>query len=452
MQVPDPRGVPLVADDPASAGRFEAALGDMLGFAGDPVGRADAAIEADPGLALAHCLKAHAYAFALEPRLRPRAAASVADGRAALAGRGDDGGRRERLHLDAAEAWLAGEPARSVALFGELLAAWPRDLLALMFAHQAAFFGIPGDTLRSLPAQTLAAMGPGLPGRGFVQGMLAFGLEEAGEYAAAEALGREAVEANPRDVWAVHAVAHVLEMQGRGEEGIAWYGAREGDWGAGAGSFFAVHNAWHLALFHLDRDDPGAALAAYDRHLAPGRRSMVLGLCDATALLWRLELAGAEAGSERWDALAGAMLRGAGEPGACHAFNDVHLAFALAGAGRLAELDEVVDRLRAVAGEDDRSDRARRLRAVGVPAALAARAFARGRFAEACDLLVPALPLAEAMAGSHAQREILDLTALEAALRDGRRSAARELLEPRRARKDGAGSPALARDLARCGG
>lgn len=443
MIVQDPRGVPLAAGDAGSAERFEGAVLDMLGFAGDPMGKAEAALAADPELVLAHCLKAHACLFALEPAFRPRAVASVEAGEALLAKGG--GAERERLHLAAARAWAEGETGVAVERFEDLLAEHPRDLLALMFAHQADFFTGREDRLRSVPERTLAAMTPAMPGHGFVQGMLAFGLEEAGEHAAAEDLGRAAVDANPRDAWAVHAVAHVLEMQGRDEEGLAWYGEREADWAA-QGNFFAVHNAWHLALFHVDRGDAEGALAAYDRYLAPGRRSLVLNLCDATALLWRLHLAGVEAGEARWAALADAMLRRT-EPGNEHVFGDVHLAFALAGAGRLDALEGVVRRLAERAS--GKGDHAFRLRRVGLPAARAALAFARGRHGEACDLLAPALPASEAMTGSRAQREILALTLAEAALRDGRRSLARELIEPRLAAKPT--SRALARDLRRCG-
>ena len=61
-------------------------------------------------------------------------------------------------------------------------------------------------------------------------GMHAFGLEECGEYGRSEERGREAVALNSRDAWAQHAVAHVLEMQGRIDEGIAWMRGNEQGW------------------------------------------------------------------------------------------------------------------------------------------------------------------------------------------------------------------------------
>ena len=437
MAISDPRGVPLAAGEAASALRLEAALLDMLGFRGDPVGKADAALAHDPELVLAHCLKAHAFAFAQEPRLRPLALAAVTAGET-VAGSTHE---REGLHLSAARAWAEGDPARSLACFDTLLERYPRDVLALQFAHQADFFTGSQDALRERPRRVLAALGTDIAGYGFAQGMLAFGLEEAGAYEEAEALGREAVTRSPTDAWAIHAVAHVLEMQGRSGEGIAWYEAREADWAEA--SFFAVHNAWHLALYHLERDDHPAALAVYDRLLRPGRRSLVLNLCDAAALLWRLHLAGVDAG-ERWPELAGAMAAKA-EPG-CHVFNDIHLALALAGAGRLAELEGLTTRLHALALGG--SDYAARLRAVALPAIRAAAAFARGGYGEAVILLAPTLPELGAMSGSHAQREILTRTLCEAALRDGQRAIAHDILAAQARCKPG--SPRLARELARC--
>ena len=82
------------------------------------------------------------------------------------------------------------------------------------------------------------------PGYGYVLGMYAFGLEETANYAGAEATGRRALELNPRDPWAVHAVAHVMEMQGRLRDGIDWLTTRQADWSVDNG--LAFHNWWHL--------------------------------------------------------------------------------------------------------------------------------------------------------------------------------------------------------------
>ena len=79
-----------------------------------------------------------------------------------------------------------------------------------------------------------------MPGYGYVLGMHAFGLEEMNEFAEAENTGRAALAAQPRDPWAIHAVAHVMEMQGRLDDSVAWYNDRREDWAHD--NMFAVHN------------------------------------------------------------------------------------------------------------------------------------------------------------------------------------------------------------------
>jgi hypothetical protein len=314
----------------------------------------------------------------------------------------------------------------------------------MMFAHQADFFAGRTEALEARPRAALAAWAPDLPGRSHVQSMLAFGLEEAGAYGEAEALGREAVARNPRDVWGVHAVGHVLEMQGRDEEGIAWYGEREGDWAA-PGCFFAVHNAWHLALYHVDREDPAAALSVHDRLIRPSRRSILLNLCDAASLLWRLHLAGADVGG-RWEALADLMAPHA--LARVHVFDDVHLSVALAAAGRDFALGELLRSLPEQARAE--GEPAVMARLVGLPAARAMAAFAHGAHGDAVELLLAVRPHARLMTGSAARRDILELTLIEAALRDGQGGLARGLLERRLASKPA--SARARRDLARCAG
>jgi tetratricopeptide (TPR) repeat protein len=436
MLMRDPRGEPISVGEADSVDRFEAALTDVLGYAGDPVGKLDAAVAADPMLILGHLLRAHVFLFALQPGFSVKADASIAAAETLAAGATE----RERLHLAAAKAWTAGELTKARAAFDAILTAHPRDLMALMFAHQADFFSGATAALEERPARALAAWSPDLPGRGYVQSMLAFGLEEAGAYSEAEALGREAVARNPKDVWGIHAVGHVLEMQGRDEEGIVWYGEREADWAPGC--YFAVHNAWHLALYHVDRDDAEGALAVYDRLLRPGRRSILLNLCDATALLWRLHLAGVAVG-DRWAELTNLMTPHT--LARVHVFDDVHLAIAMAGAGRCFALVELLRSLEEQAA--GHGERAMMTRLVGLPAARAMAAFSHGAYAAAVAQLLGLRPHVRLMTGSAAQRDVLELTLIEAALRDGQGSLARDLLARRLERKPS--SAQIRRDLRR---
>src|SRR5690606_16697544 len=122
---------------------------------------------------------------------------------------------------------------------------WPRDGLALQAGHQLDFLTGDARMLRDRIAGVMPTWDPSMPGYHAVLSMHAFGLEEAGDYTAAEAQGRRSVELQPRDGWGWHAVAHVMEMQDRAKEGAAWLGKNSDIWSHE--SFFAVHNWWHLA-------------------------------------------------------------------------------------------------------------------------------------------------------------------------------------------------------------
>src|SRR3712207_9093582 len=72
-----------------------------------------------------------------------------------------------------------------------------------------------------------------LPGWGAVLACRAFANEECGSYVVAEAAGREALALDPGNMWAAHAVAHVMEMQGRRGEGIRFLDGLERHWEGG---------------------------------------------------------------------------------------------------------------------------------------------------------------------------------------------------------------------------
>ncbi len=129
--------------------------------------------------------------------------------------------------------------------------------------------------------------------------MQAFGLEESGHYDEAEDAGRAALEVNRRDPWAVHAVTHVFEMQGRHHDGARWLASRQPDWAVDNG--FAFHNWFHAALFGWKAWTPRRPWTS----TTPGSRAateMALQRVDGTAVLWRLKLLGVDVAS-RFDAL-----------------------------------------------------------------------------------------------------------------------------------------------------
>ncbi|MCA6238318.1 MAG: hypothetical protein IM651_11115, partial [Phenylobacterium sp.] len=133
---------------------------------------------------------------------------------------------REAAHLAVIRAWAAGDWSGASRRLDDLLEAWPTDPIALNAGHQLDFFLGDAARLRSRPAKALEAWDPADPAYPYLHGLQAFGLEELGDYPAAEAAARRALEAAPRDVWAQHALVHVLEMQGRSQAGLDLLEAR----------------------------------------------------------------------------------------------------------------------------------------------------------------------------------------------------------------------------------
>jgi tetratricopeptide (TPR) repeat protein len=341
---------------------------------------------------------------------------------------GDRANPRERRHLAAARAWLDGRFAESVQAYGDIAIDYPRDILAVQVAHLGDFLLGQSSMLRDRIAQVLPHWDKDVPGYGYLLGMHAFGLEESNRYEDAEARGREAVALNPRDPWAIHAVAHVMEMQGRLDDGAAWLHTRVSDWSED--NMLAVHNWWHLALFLLEQERYDEVLALYDAHLNRPAPAIALDLVDGAALLWRLHLRGVDAGA-RWAALADDWYtRGAA---GYYAFNDVHAIMACLGAGRE---DAVAEIRAAMAGAAiGQGTNAMMSRDVGLPVADAMIAFARGDYAATVTLLMPVRILTHRFGGSHAQRDVFALTLIEAALRGRHANLAAALVAERAALK-----------------
>jgi len=157
---------------------------------------------------------------------------------------------REGLWFQATEAWVGGDMAATLAILEQITDHWPRDVFALKLAMYHYFNLGWSEKMLAVCQKVLPANAE----NGYLYGCLAFGLEQTHELRAAEGVGRRAVEVNRRDPWAHHAVAHVLEIEGRIGEGVAWMEVLSDTW-AGCNSFMLGHNWWHIALFNLDFGD-----------------------------------------------------------------------------------------------------------------------------------------------------------------------------------------------------
>ena len=242
-----------------------------------------------------------------------------------------------------------------------------------------------------------------------------------------EAVGRAAVERNPGDVWGVHAVAHVMEMQDRRAEGAAWVESLAPHWLQA--NNFRYHLVWHGALTDLELGAYDAVLERYDNSLFDPDSDEYLDLCNDAALLARLHWDGVDVG-DRWQQLAAKVRNRANDHIFC--FADAHYLLALAYAGETDAARAMIQSMRADA---DAHAKTRTNAAVagraGVALCEAILAYREGRFADTVDGLAPVRHEVSLIGGSHAQRDLFAQMLINAAMADGRHNLARGLLGER---------------------
>jgi tetratricopeptide (TPR) repeat protein len=420
----DLRGVPVSTSDRATLDIFEQAIVEFQSYVGDAVGTIDRALETRPDFALGHAFKVAALATFGEARFFELARPSLA-ALEALVERGT-ANDRERALAVALRRLIDGDWHGASVLFDRALLANPRDIIALQTAHLFDFARGDALNLRNRVTRVLPAWSRDVPGFSYVLGLHAFGLEECNQYDEALATAQRALEIEPHDAWAVHAGLHTMEMRGQIDEGVRWLETRQPQWAPNNG--FAFHNHWHLALLYLDRDDIPRVLEIFDRDIYPEPVDIAYTLVDASALLWRLHLLGIDVTSRFERVAAVWQTKLDGERG-FYAFNDIHALLAFAALGREDAIARVSRDLESTAVGG--STNAAMTREVGIPLARGITAFAKGRYGQCVSELESVRDIAHRFGGSHAQRDILTLTIIEAALRGGQREVARHYLNER---------------------
>ncbi|MFC6238183.1 tetratricopeptide repeat protein [Longivirga aurantiaca] len=423
----DQHGNVLTDADPAAVAAYDDAVDHLLHFRSEVGDSLSTALTIEPGLAMGRVMEAYLGVLGTEPDDVAAAKESLTSYIATTDASGLQ--PRERQHLAAADALVRGDLVSGGRLLRALVVEHPRDALALAVGHQVDFFTADAPALRDRVGGALSAWTEDDPHLGQLLGMHAFGLEECGLYGRSEDVGLRALELDRSDVWALHAVAHTFEMQGRFAEGRAFLDERAGDWQQG--NFLNVHNWWHYCLYLLEAGDTRRPLEIYDAVLHHAESAgLAMEMLDASALLWRLLLEGEDTGS-RWTALAEAWDAKVAVP--LYSFNDMHAVMAYIGAGRLRDAERLVEsRTQWLAGDVDPAvTNVTMTREVGLPVARALVAFAREDYATAVELLAPIRSRVQLFGGSHAQRDAVQRTLLEAAIRAGRLDLARTLVSER---------------------
>ncbi|AFZ19074.1 tetratricopeptide repeat protein [Allocoleopsis franciscana] len=414
----DSQGLDVTTDSPETIAAINRYTDQALAYGKDAVAIFKG-IESDPECAIAN---AHAAALYLSHETAESRRQALPYLQAAKQYK-NKATEREQLYISAVEAWAAGAIDKSIAYLEVLTQKFPRDIVAVQMGQYHYFYQGNPEALLSIAEKVL----PANRENHYLYGMIAFGLEQCHRFDEAEGMGQLATEMNRNDPWAHHAVAHVLEMQGRLEEGILWMESLCDTW-ENCNSMLYTHNWWHIALYYLEKQQFQKVLSLYDTHVwgRAGKDSSKDPI-GAISLLLRLELRGVDVGN-RWQELAPYLTARIHE----HAlpFQDLHYIYALSKAGHAQQVTEMLLSMQAYAKTADSSVQ-RAWNEVAVPAARGMAAHAQGKWERAIAELGPILGRLHTIGGSHAQHDLFEQIYLDAWLRANQNHEAIKLLEKR---------------------
>jgi len=421
----DQHGLTLSTDSGTAVDAFDRATQSYLKYRTDAGRHLAAALKADPAFALGHVMRGYFAMLSYNQANVSTAAEALADARAHTRRTTT----REAAHIEALSRWIDGESDRMLDIWEAIVAEHPHDVLAFRLHHFSAFWLGRPATMQAAVERVFPHWSDELPGWGMVLACRSFAHEEAGNYGLAEDSGRRAIEVDPGDLWAAHAVAHVLEMQGRRGEGIDWLKRLEPNW-AGAANL-KHHLYWHRAMFHLERREIEQALSLYDNgfrdlnsQLTQAVPDLYIDVQNAASMLFRLERQGVDVG-DRWVELADKAEARIGD--CLSAFTLPHWMMALTATGRTEAAQRMLEAMRAFGRGNGPNERL--VGRVALPVCEALVAHRAGQHAEALALLRPVIGDMYLLGGSHAQQDVLEQLYLDAAMKADSADDVRLILE-----------------------
>ena len=331
---------------------------------------------------------------------------------------------RELTHVQAIRELAAGNVPRACQHWERILLEHPTDLMALKFATDSYFYLGDQLQLRDSVSRVLPRWRRTLPMYSYLHGMHSFGLVQTNFFEEARRAALASHELNPRDAWASHTLAHYYEYRADPHAGIDFLRRTEHDWSGS--NMIAAHNYWHLALYHVERDEHDAALQLFDAHLMPNATlDRTLDMVDLASMLFRLRLDGCSSADtrERWSKLRSAFVHRADHH--AYTFNDAHVLMILNESGDADSTKTFFDSLDhyLASGAADVTSQASMdyLKSVNKrlarPLFDAICSFARDEHDQVVEALYPLRYELQRMGGSNAQRDMFHQMLTQSALR-----------------------------------
>lgn len=312
---------------------------------------------------------------------------------------------RDFLLLDAIEKWTDKKYKEAYEHFSHILLKYPTDILTILASHMLEFY--MGWTVQMLKTiqNGLPAWKKDDPLYGYLKGMEAFCLEENGFYEESLKVAEEALQINKRNIYVIHAICHYFYETGQYEQGVQWMENCSSYWKDNL--FMRIHVWWHYALFNLYALDLDHVYQIYHSEIRRKNDPQRLEDLDAVSLLWRLRLIGKD-DPLLWKDL---LHHWKDYPdNNFYWFNDMHALLVYLANGEKETADRLI-----IQSVNKNCDEYRRK--LVNHAFEGFKHFSEGRYRQAYAALEQVVKTNAAFGGSNAQRDLLEMTAIEAALR-----------------------------------
>ena len=391
MAFTDRYGLTVTTSSRTAFDRFQEGLDGLLAYGPGADQFFASALEADPELSLAHVGRALLAAVQGDAST---ARAAVARARETV----PPATPRERRHVEAVSAFIAGETARGLDLVDEHVKDFPRD--AMLVNQASSAIALTGRADREAHRVAfLERLAPAYGDDWWFQSALSFTYHEVDRFDESRRLSELSLQQCPGNASAAHNLAHIAFETLDIDAGAAFLD----EWMTGYDrrAHFHCHLAWHQAMFALHEGRYERAIELFERDIV-GAVSPRSTMTDGTALLWRVKLDSAHDRPLPWRPLADIAGR-VSRPG--YLFGEVHAALAYAACGDEAALGKLMDGLRELHAKGNPI-----AGTVVLPLVRGTAAFAARDYAGALRHFEPVESEMHRIGGSHAQWELFEET------------------------------------------
>lgn len=339
--------------------------------------------------------------------------------------------KRELLHVEAIKNLHMGNLNKSCDIWEAILTLHSNDMLAIKFAHDTYFYLGQHAQMRDSISRVLPFWTNDARMSGYLHGMHSFGYVQSNFFEEAKISALKALDLNRNDGWATHTICHFNEYKNHVDQGIKFLRDTEKDWSSC--NLISPHNYWHLALYHIERDEHQTALEIFDQTIVKYLDlNRTLDMVDLISLLYRLKLDNCKIDlSERWSRLHNVFQNRIRDHG--YVFNDMHILLMLCSCKNQQGENEFFNSLNQYLSKDNKNmltDICNNVidmknmenyikqinRDIGVNIFEAIRNFELAEYDKVVDKLTPIRYDIVKIGGSNAQRDLINQILVQSAL------------------------------------